>query len=59
MDSFEIIRVEELEKIVVGLPKKRKTEEGINSDILTFYVIKKEFVDIINKSLKEGYCPEG
>ncbi|XP_070165611.1 uncharacterized protein [Polyergus mexicanus] len=59
----EIIRGEpgeHLEEIVMGLPKKKGTEEGITSDILkaAFCVIKEEFVDIINNSLKEGCCPK-
>jgi len=61
MENFEMIRIEHLQKIVMELPKKRGTEEGITSDILkaVFYVIKEEFVDIINNSLREGCCPEG
>lgn len=39
---------------------KKGTEEGIISDILkvTSCVIKEEFVDIINNSLREGCFPE-
>ena len=60
MENFEKITVEHLEKIVKGLPNKKGTEEGITSDILkaTFCVIKEEFVDIINNSLRDGCCPE-
>lgn len=61
MENFEMIKIEHLQKIVMELPKKRGTEEGITSDILkaVFYVIKEEFVDIINNSLRDGCCPEG
>ena len=60
MENFEIIKIEQLEKVVMGLPKKKGTEEGITSDILkaAFSVIKEEFVNIINNSLREGFCPE-
>ncbi|XP_011632002.1 uncharacterized protein LOC105423786 [Pogonomyrmex barbatus] len=60
MENFEGITVEHLEKIIKGLPNKKGTEEGITSDILkaTFCVIKEEFVDIINNSLRDGCCPE-
>ncbi|KYN08837.1 hypothetical protein ALC57_19058, partial [Trachymyrmex cornetzi] len=59
IENFKIVSIE-LEKIVMGLPNKKSTEEGINSDILkaSFYVVKKVFVDIINNSLKEDCCPE-
>jgi len=42
------------------LPKKKGMKERITSDILkaAFHVIKKQFVDIINSFLREGYCPE-
>ncbi|XP_070169431.1 uncharacterized protein PF3D7_1120000-like [Polyergus mexicanus] len=61
MENFEMISREHLQEIVMGLPKKEGTEEGITSDILkaAFCVIKEEFVDIINNSLKEGCCPKG
>lgn len=61
MENFEMISIEHLQEIVMGLPKKKGTEEGITSDILkaVFCVIKEEFVDIINNSLKEGCCPKG
>ncbi|XP_011636472.1 uncharacterized protein LOC105426752, partial [Pogonomyrmex barbatus] len=54
------ITVEHLEKIIKGLPNKKGTEEEITSNILkaTFCVIKEEFVDIINNSLRDGCCPE-
>ena len=60
MENFERVTIEHLEEIVKGLPKKKGTEEGITSDILkeAFCVIKEEFVDIINNSLRDGCCPE-
>jgi len=59
MENFEMIRIEDLERVVMELPKKKGTEERITSDILKFHVIKELFVDIINSSLRESYCPEG
>jgi len=61
MEDFEAVKIEQLEKVVLGLPKKKGTEEGITSDILkiAFPVIKEEFANIINNSLREGRCPEG
>ncbi|XP_039311711.1 uncharacterized protein LOC120359162 [Solenopsis invicta] len=61
MESFEVVTLEQLEEIFMGLPKKKGTEEGITSDILkvAFPVIKKEFAILINNSLREGHCPEG
>lgn len=60
MENFEIISLKKLEKIIMGLPNKRGTEEGITSDILKLASggIKEKFVNIINKSLNEGCCPE-
>jgi len=60
MEDFETVKLEQLEKVILGLPKNG-TEEGITSDILkaAFSVIKKEFANIINISLREGRCPEG
>src|SRR5436190_5058397 len=60
MENFEIIKIEQLEKIVMGLPKKKVTEEGIISDIVkaAYSVIKEGFVNVINNSLREGLCPE-
>lgn len=60
IENFEMIRMKDLEEVVMTLPKKRGTEEGITSDILkaVFYVIKEEFVDVINSSLREGCCPD-
>jgi len=34
MKDFNIVKLEQLEKVVLGLPKKKRTEEGITSDIL-------------------------
>lgn len=59
MENFNHVEIEELGKIVMGLPKKKGTEEGISSDILqmAFDAIKEEFLEIINESLREGCCP--
>lgn len=61
MDNFEIVTVEQIGEIVMKLPKKKGTEEGITSDILkmAWHVIKGEFVEVINSSLREGCCPKG
>jgi len=42
-----MIRIENLERVFMELPKKKGTEEEITSDILkvAFHVIKKQFVD--------------
>lgn len=60
MENFEIVNLEQLEKVVMGLPKKKDTEERITSDILkaAFPVIKEEFAKVVNNSLREGQCPE-
>ncbi|XP_011693473.1 PREDICTED: uncharacterized protein LOC105453329 [Wasmannia auropunctata] len=65
MDKFEIINVENLNKIVMRLLNKKGTvevikQEKITSDVLqkVWYKINEEFVDIINTSLREGCCPE-
>lgn len=59
IEHFENIEIEELGKVVNGLPKKKGTEEGISTEIikLTFSAIGQEFVDVINESLREGCCP--
>lgn len=56
LERFESITTEQLEVIVRELPKKKGTEEGITSEILKIVigVIRKDFCDIINKSLDEG-----
>jgi len=61
MEDFETIKLEQLEKIVLGSLKKKGMEEGITSDTLkaTFFVIIKEFANIINNSLREHCCPKG
>lgn len=58
--DFKLINTKDLEEIIVQLPRKKGTEEGITSDILKgiFPVIKEEFVSGINQSLKEGCCPQ-
>jgi len=57
MDNFNIIGIEQLQEIVMGLPRKKGMEERISSDILKamWHVIKEEFVDIINTSVSRGY----
>lgn len=49
MENFETINLEQLEKVVMGLSKKKSTEEGITSDILkaAFPVIKEEFANVV------------
>lgn len=49
-----MIKIEDLEEIIMRLPKKKKgTKEGITNNILkaAFYVIK-EFVDVVNNFLR-------
>lgn len=60
IENFEMIKVEDLEEIVMGLSKKKDTGEGITSKILkiAFCVVKEELVGIINESLKKGCCPD-
>lgn len=60
IENFEMIKIEDLEEIITGLPNKKGTEEGITSDILKVAscVVKEEFVDLINNSLREGCFPE-
>lgn len=59
-EDFKLINTIDLEVIIMQLPRKKGTEEGITSDILKgiFPVIKEEFVSVINQSLKEGCCPQ-
>lgn len=59
-EEFKLIDIKDLEVIILQLPQKKGTEEGITSDILKgiFPVIKEEFVNVINQSLKEGCCPQ-
>lgn len=54
MKNFEMVEIKHLQEIIMGLPNKKGTEEGIDSDVLktAFCVIKEEFVNIINCSLK-------
>lgn len=61
MNDFEIVTIEQLEEIIMGLPRKKGMDEEITSDILkaAWQVIKEEFVVVINSSLKEGCCPNG
>jgi hypothetical protein len=57
MDNFNIVTIEQLQKIVAGLPKKEETDEGIFTDILkaAWHVIKEEFANIINSSLRKCF----
>ncbi|XP_046605056.1 uncharacterized protein LOC124297786 [Neodiprion virginianus] len=59
IEKFENIGIGELEKIVNGLQRKKGFEEGISSEILKleFSAIGKEFVGVINESLRVGCCP--
>ncbi|KYN00041.1 hypothetical protein ALC62_09196 [Cyphomyrmex costatus] len=59
-ENFDMIKIDYLEEIIMGLSRRKGTEEGISSDILkaAFYVIQEEFVNIINTSLREGCFPE-
>ncbi|KYN14785.1 hypothetical protein ALC57_12993 [Trachymyrmex cornetzi] len=42
VENFEIVSLEQLEKIVMGLPNKKGTEEGINSDIKNEWIALKD-----------------
>lgn len=61
IEYFDPTDTAELEKIVIKLPKKKGTEEGISVDVIkaAFHTIKEEFVEIINRSLALGECPNG
>lgn len=61
IENFELIHVCKLEHIVMGLTRKKRIEEGLNSDLLIacFHTIKGDLSKLINDSLKEGICPEG
>lgn len=61
IENFEAVNIQKLEQIVMALPQKKGTEEGISSDILkmSFHVIKNELLRVINDSLIKGTCPEG
>lgn len=56
-----MIDIRGLERIVMSLPNKKGTKEGITTEVLktVFYVIKDEFIEVINDSLKMGCCPGG
>lgn len=58
---FEPVIVQKLEHIVMTLPRKKGTDEGISSGILKMssHVIKDELLRIVNDSLIGGICPEG
>jgi len=53
---IDLIVTKQLEEIVMELSKKKGTNEGIINDILktAFYIIKNEFIDIINSSLRRA-----
>lgn len=61
LEYFNPINTSELETVVMNLPVKKGTEEGISVDVLktAWCVIKDEFIEIINKSLLMGKCPDG
>lgn len=60
IEFFEMISTKQLQKLVMELPKKKGTEEGITSDILkaVFHVIKEKYVEVINASLREDCFPD-
>lgn len=62
MENFVPVNVVDLEQIVMKLPRKKGTEEGITSDILKRLLqvvkVKVEFTEIINDSLGDGIFPE-
>ena len=60
MDNFESVGALELGRIIDKLPKRKATDEGITIEILRMAVsaIEREFVDIINESLREGCFPD-
>ena len=60
IENFEPINLQKLEQVVMALPRKKGTDEGISSDILkmSFHVVKDELLKIINDSLIKGTCPE-
>lgn len=62
MENFECVNIKTLEKIVMGLPSKKGTDEGISSDILktAFSVISEKLLGLINSGinkLSKGQCP--
>ncbi|XP_025268586.1 uncharacterized protein LOC112639318 [Camponotus floridanus] len=59
LEYFNPINANELETVVMNLPVKKGTEEGISVDVLkiAFCAIKDEFTEVINKSLMIGECP--
>jgi len=61
LQHFHTVSIEEVEGIVRRLPRKKGTDEGISIDVMktAWNVIKSEYVDIINSSVKEGICPKG
>ncbi|KMQ86893.1 rna-directed dna polymerase from mobile element jockey-like protein [Lasius niger] len=61
MENFSIIDSNKLEQIVMRLPNKKGTDEGITSNILKIAlgVVKKEYVELINNSLNGGLCLDG
>lgn len=61
IENFELIDVYKIEQIIMNLPHKKGTDEGISSNLLkaSVHVIKDELVRVINVSLSKGICPEG
>jgi hypothetical protein len=60
IENFELVNLQKLEQIVMALPRKKGTDEGISSDILkmSFRVIKDKLLKVINVLLIKGTCPE-
>lgn len=56
IENFDLIDIYKLERIVMCLPRKKGTDEGITSDILKacFCVIGEELMKLINESLSKG-----
>lgn len=61
IENFELVDVHQVERIIMNLPHKKGTDEGISSDLMkaSVLVIKRELMGIINDSLSRGICPEG
>ncbi|XP_015438094.1 PREDICTED: uncharacterized protein LOC107193204, partial [Dufourea novaeangliae] len=61
IDNFELIDVNKVERVIMTLPRKKGTDEGISSDLLkaSVHVIRHELASVINDSLSKGICPEG
>lgn len=60
LENFEMIKVEDLEKIVRNLPRKKGTGKRTTSEILkiAFYVINEKLMGLINESMRKGCYPD-